>query len=245
MKSEKYLRSIWLERQEPQNQNSLRQIVKEEGSPLPSPTYSDDGDESLEESSPKSSCSSTPKKIYHSRKAQPSSCEACQASFKTKKLLLNHQLKSLNCKIKNHKCTICSKAFFTKFRLMTHAKMHTSDTPFECKDCFKLFKYQSSLKRHVGSVHKGLKPFKCEICGKDFYTQNVKDDHESIQRGVRQYDCYICNSKFSSYSEHFCHEAMHKVQSDKTSTKHFKLIGTQTLAVKKKIRVQNLWQILQ
>ncbi|KAJ8934402.1 hypothetical protein NQ314_013443 [Rhamnusium bicolor] len=60
----------------------------------------------------------------------------------------------------------CDKAFFTKFRLNLHMRSHTKETPFECKICLKKFGHSTNLKRHDDIVHKGLKPFKCEVCGK-------------------------------------------------------------------------------
>ncbi|VEN41654.1 unnamed protein product [Callosobruchus maculatus] len=207
--NEGYLRRILSEAKSIQCQNDLIQIENEEPGP-PSPRNSDE-DEGNEESLLEDITSRTTKPSY-SRKAQPSNCDVCQTSFKTKKALVTHQLKNPSCKVKNHKCTSCNKTFFTKSKLLIHIRTHTSDTPFECKDCFKRFRHQSSLKRHVEVVHEGLKPFKCEICGKDFATLQRVTEHTHIHTGERPYSCKYCGLTFKKHSTKHAHEIRHRVK---------------------------------
>lgn len=101
-----------------------------------------------------------------STKRQPSDCEVCGGHFSTKTKLNEHKKKNLDCRTKQCSCTICDKGFVTKFKLKLHMRSHTKETPFECKICLKKFRFASNVNRHVDVVHKGLKPFKCDICGK-------------------------------------------------------------------------------
>ena len=46
---------------------------------------------------------------------------------------------------------------------------------------------KSGLKRHISSVHEGLKPFKCNICG-IYYAQkiNLKTHITQVHDGIKQ-----------------------------------------------------------
>lgn len=106
------------------------------------------------------------KLVRYSTQAQPSQCEVCFETFTTKKRLLEHQRENPSCKIRKFKCDNCEKSFFNKFKLNVHMRIHTKESPYECKICLKKFRHAPNLKRHDDIVHKGIKPFKCDTCGK-------------------------------------------------------------------------------
>lgn len=107
-------------------------------------------------------------------KRQSLDCEICGQHFSTRTKLNEHKKKSLDCCTKQYNCTTCDKAFITKFKLKLHVRSHTKETPFECKICLKKFRFASNVNRHVDVIHKGLKPFKCDFCGKGKYCLNFK-----------------------------------------------------------------------
>ena len=49
--------------------------------------------------------------------------------------------------------------------------MNQSDEGFNCKFCGKFFNLKGNLKKHVATVHDGVRNFMCPICNKSF-TQN-------------------------------------------------------------------------
>lgn len=52
-----------------------------------------------------------------------------------------------------------------KFRLSVHMmKKHNAERKFKCKVCGKGFLCQTHLREHE-EIHKGTKPYQCEICG--------------------------------------------------------------------------------
>nr|CAI5847305.1 unnamed protein product [Callosobruchus analis] len=85
---------------------------------------------------------------------------------------------------------------------MIHIRTHASDTPYECMDCFKKFR---QVNYHCFFYYRAA------FFVPEFTTQKAKVDHEHIHKGGKPYCCTFCKSQFSTYSEHFCHEALHKM----------------------------------
>lgn len=92
-------------------------------------------------------------------------CDTCNVMFDSVKELKKHRLET-ECKVEQHKCKFCNKVFKGKISLQRHAITHTSGKKHACNLCEKTFKFSQNLRRHFNIVHKGLRPFKCDICGK-------------------------------------------------------------------------------
>ncbi|XP_056633672.1 zinc finger protein OZF-like [Diorhabda sublineata] len=82
----------------------------------------------------------------------------------------------------------------------------------ECKMCLKMFKHSPNLRRHINIVHKGIKPFKCEVCSKEFATFSRITEHIRIHTGERPYVCNYCGSSFKKYSTYYAHDMRHKIK---------------------------------
>ena len=39
---------------------------------------------------------------------------------------------------------------------------------YKCQQCDKGFSHPRNLKRHIETIHDGVKKYKCDFCGKDF-----------------------------------------------------------------------------
>ncbi|XP_028133387.1 zinc finger protein 226-like [Diabrotica virgifera virgifera] len=113
---------------------------------------------------------------------------------------------------KMFKCNNCDKTFAKKHNLNQHLKAHSKLTVYDCKICLKRFQRISSLRRHDKIVHKGIKPFKCEICNKEFATPLRKQEHLRIHTGERPYVCNICGFTFKKYSTYYAHDIRHKIK---------------------------------
>ena len=48
---------------------------------------------------------------------------------------------------------------------------------FECEICGKILAHKTKLVQHIGSIHEGKKPFRCDICD---YSCFLKSDIKNI-----------------------------------------------------------------
>ena len=55
-----------------------------------------------------------------------------------------------------------------------------------------------NLEKHESSVHKGIMPFKCNICHHRFTDKYMLNQHVStVHAGNKPYKCDLCSSSFS------------------------------------------------
>ena len=74
-------------------------------------------------------------------------------------------------------CPFCTRQFASSTTYEQHIQIfHTrssvphnpKQTSYPCPDCGKSFTAPSKRDLHQNVIHKGIKPFKCEVCGKAF-----------------------------------------------------------------------------
>lgn len=98
-------------------------------------------------------------------------CSECAEIFENQ-FKLDAHMKSIHHKLnRSYECTICHRILSSPWHLKEHTKAkHTSDQKklFRCEECGKILKTNFALKIHVDFVHRGLKKYKCVVCGKAF-----------------------------------------------------------------------------
>ena len=82
-----------------------------------------------------------------------------------------------------------------------------------CNSCTASFKKSSHLKQHVLSVHSRLKPFKCDVCDKNFVTRGSLNGHLRTHTMDQAFQCSICPMVFTTKGSARRHmSSSHKVE---------------------------------
>uniref|UniRef100_A0A182VPZ2 C2H2-type domain-containing protein n=1 Tax=Anopheles minimus TaxID=112268 RepID=A0A182VPZ2_9DIPT len=103
-------------------------------------------------------------------------CRYCDMEFKSATVLLEHELRHRQPGV--IECKQCGRIFKHRTNLRRHQRLHTINaTPYKCDQCEKTFSQLSTIKAHR-RVHTGEKPYKCEVCGKSFQHSSTKNRHE-------------------------------------------------------------------
>ena len=109
-------------------------------------------------------------------------CEYCEMTFDKMSLLIKHKHSEHP---KPYKCEQCGAEFKRKQGLTEHMKRHSPKEErkvFVCpiEGCGKSFTRKNNLKTHMASIHGGVLPYACDICGKDFLYPSQLAKHKEI-----------------------------------------------------------------
>ena len=67
------------------------------------------------------------------------------------------------------------------FDFQEHLAKHAGDKPYKCEVCPKQFNHKTDLRRHM-CLHTGEKPFACEVCGKGFIREDRMVKHADTHK---------------------------------------------------------------
>uniref|UniRef100_A0A8D8HDM6 Zinc finger protein 425 n=1 Tax=Culex pipiens TaxID=7175 RepID=A0A8D8HDM6_CULPI len=135
-------------------------------------------------------------------------CNICkQATFKTKKSLIDHKNRHLG--LKPFECGQCQKVFTNQYLLQQHEQVAHSGVRFPCPECSKSFTCKSYLKVHL-RIHQNDRPFVCSICDRGHVTKRDLDVHMTLHTGKKQFICDVCGKDFARLNALQFHRKIHE-----------------------------------
>ncbi|XP_077982409.1 zinc finger protein ZFAT-like [Glandiceps talaboti] len=88
-------------------------------------------------------------------------------------------------------CEDCGKLFVAKVEYEKHVVIHTADKSHKCQQCEYATHHADGLRRHMESVHSGIK-YKCAECGLETASKYYLKIHMKKHLGGKQYQCTLC-----------------------------------------------------
>ncbi|GMS84162.1 hypothetical protein PENTCL1PPCAC_6337, partial [Pristionchus entomophagus] len=127
----------------------------------------------------------------------PIVCDECGKSFGSSFQLREH-VSILHLREKKFECEICGQKFGRRGGVRRHVQMvHLNQLhkcPYDGCD-HPGYKCSKALSAHIRSVHTNIRPYECEVCGKDFVRRNDLKMHELTHTDEATFHC-ACGSSF-------------------------------------------------
>ena len=109
-------------------------------------------------------------------------------------LVINPSMKRQRAKKeKNLDCENCGERFAYELNLNKHKRIHTEEKPFKCTDCGEKFAKKTVLKFHRANKNKR---FKCDECGLAFGVFSALKVHKLTHQEEKPFKCEICPKQF-------------------------------------------------
>ncbi|GMT14504.1 hypothetical protein PFISCL1PPCAC_5801 [Pristionchus fissidentatus] len=127
----------------------------------------------------------------------PISCEECGKLFASTFQLKEH-ISILHLRERKFECEVCGQKFGRRGGVRRHVQMvHLNQLhkcPYDTCD-HPGYKCSKALAAHIRSVHTNIRPYECDVCGKNFVRRNDLKMHELTHTEEAAFHC-SCGSSF-------------------------------------------------
>ena len=109
------------------------------------------------------------------------------------------------------RCSECSSAFTSKYKLIRHQLIHSGGKRFVCFYCKKAFARKDHLKNHVRTHNPNKDNFRCDHCGKTYASSYCYRTHltaHAIENN--ELVCKVCKQTFTDKEQLVVHLKIHK-----------------------------------
>uniref|UniRef100_A0A182JT74 C2H2-type domain-containing protein n=1 Tax=Anopheles christyi TaxID=43041 RepID=A0A182JT74_9DIPT len=104
---------------------------------------------------------------------------------------------------------MCDKKYTSKAFYEVHMNKHAGLRPYKCDLCAKDFSSKYALAVHQKTHNDRPRTFVCNECGNSFYSRHNLVQHERTHRAVREYECHVCRKKFFTQHNLNVHMVIH------------------------------------
>ncbi|XP_059054586.1 zinc finger protein 62-like isoform X2 [Achroia grisella] len=138
-------------------------------------------------------------------------CKVCGRTFISKNKFIKHKRTH-----RNKECQLCDKLFSTQRQYDSHMQRHTAklreikeNNIQTCSFCEKECSNDNSLSVHVNKVHLQIKPYSCDMCNRQFYTETNLNCHQKVHSLFSIETCQVCNRVLKSRKSLVIHVRKH------------------------------------
>ena len=139
-------------------------------------------------------------RVYHNEDSKEA-CKICGTIIY--KCYMKTHVKAVHDKVKDFQCVTCGMAFSLKMTLKKHNLIHTGVKEQKCPTCGKLFLRRENMLQHIkrAHTHVGIKDQVCTHCGKGFDKSKLKRHIETVHEGIKRFKCHLCTNAYGQSHE--------------------------------------------
>ncbi|XP_050676390.1 zinc finger protein 846-like [Leptidea sinapis] len=125
------------------------------------------------------------------------SCKRCGISLTSFYARQKHLAEVHNEELKRYKCKACTQSYITPGHLSSHVRRdHLNERNHQCSKCDLAFYTRNSLKMHM-IKHDGERIFSCVICNKSYQRKKTLREHMRIHDNDKRFVCPVCGRAFT------------------------------------------------
>lgn len=108
-------------------------------------------------------------------------------------------------------CEVCSKGYYHREDLFTHAVIHSGGKPFTCDVCHKGFSRKRLLAAHK-KLYADRELFECSLCQRRFHHKHAFTNHSAEHSSEKRFKCEVCEKHFSRKANWIAHAEVHSAE---------------------------------